>query len=62
MAGRISALPRTTRDTLLLVAAAAEPTLETLERASPGAEEALRPAIDGELLTYNADRSGSGIH
>ena len=52
MAGRISAQPQATRDALLLVAAAAEPTLETLERASPGAEEALRPAVDGELLTF----------
>ena len=51
MAGRISALPQATRDALLLAAAAAEPTLETLERASPGAEDALRPAVDGELLT-----------
>ena len=52
MAGRISALPQATRDALLLAAAAAEPTLETLERASPGAEDALRAAVDGELLTF----------
>jgi len=52
MAGRISALPQATREALLLAAASAEPTLETLERASPGAEGALRPAIDGELLTF----------
>jgi DNA-binding CsgD family transcriptional regulator len=55
MAGRISALAQATRDTLLLAAAAAEPTLETLERASPGAAEALQPAVDGEILTFERD-------
>ena len=44
MAERIAALPSQTRRPLLLAAAAAEPTLETLERANPGEATALRPA------------------
>jgi DNA-binding CsgD family transcriptional regulator len=51
MAGRISALPTATRETMLLAAAAPVPTLEDLERARPGAEAALGPAIsDGVVV------------
>ena len=45
MATRVSALPARTQRILLLAAAAAEPSLETLERAMPDADDALRPAI-----------------
>jgi DNA-binding CsgD family transcriptional regulator len=44
MAGRISALPVRSRDAMLLAAAAAVPTLDTIERARPGAAAALGPA------------------
>ena len=50
MAGRISSLPVSTRGALLLAAAAAVPTLETLERIRPGAEEALGPAIQDRVV------------
>ncbi len=45
MATRVSALPARTQRILLLAAAAAEPSLETLERAMPDADDALRPAV-----------------
>ena len=57
MAGRISALPGSTRGALLLAAAAAVPTLETLERARPGAEAALGPAIAGPASSRSTTES-----
>ena len=50
MAGRISALPRPAREAMLLAAAAAEPTVDTLDRARPGIEEALLPAFAQGLV------------
>ena len=51
--GRIAALPEATRKALLLVAVAAEPTLETLHRADPAAREALQPAIVAGIVTLD---------
>ena len=53
MTGRIAALPMPTRRALLLAAAAAEPTLETLERASPGVAGRLRPAAADGVVTLD---------
>ena len=50
IAGRVSELPVATRQAMLLAAAAAEPTVDTLEGASPGSVDALRPAIDDHLV------------
>jgi len=56
VAGRIAALPAATRDAMLLAAAAAEPTIETLERARPGVGPALRAAVEHGLVAID-DRS-----
>ncbi len=53
MAGRIAALPPATRDALLLAAAAAVPTLETLERAPQASREALEPAVEAGVVTLD---------
>ena len=50
IAGRVSRLPEPTRHAMLLAAAAAEPTVATLERASPGIEADLRPAVEDQLV------------
>ena len=50
IAGRVSRLPEPTRHAMLLAAAAAEPTVATLERASPGIEDDLRPAVEDQLV------------
>ena len=50
IAGRVSRLPEPTRRAMLLAAAAAEPTVATLERASPGIEADLRPAVEDQLV------------
>lgn len=50
MAGRVAALPTSTREAMLLAAAAAEPTTETLERARPGFAAALEPAVEAGLV------------
>jgi DNA-binding CsgD family transcriptional regulator len=50
MAGRVSVLSTAAREAMLLAAAAAEPTTETLERARPGFAEALQPAVDAGLV------------
>ena len=50
IASRVSRLPEPTRRAMLLVAAAAEPTIETLDRTGPRIEAALRPAIDDHLV------------
>ena len=55
MAGRVSALPGPTRRAMLLAAAAAEPTLGTLERADPGGAAALRPAIEDDIVVIDGD-------
>jgi DNA-binding CsgD family transcriptional regulator len=51
---RIAALPEATRAALLLAAAAAEPTLETLGRADPAARKALDAAIDQGIVSIEA--------
>jgi DNA-binding CsgD family transcriptional regulator len=50
IAGRIGALPIPSRRALLLAAAASIPTLEALERASPGIRTALGPAVDEAVV------------
>ena len=50
IAGRVSRLPEPTRHAMLLAAAAAEPTVATLERASPGIEADLQPAVEDQLV------------
>ena len=50
IAGRVSRLPEPTRHAMLLAAAAAEPTIATLERASPGIEADLQPAVEDQLV------------
>jgi DNA-binding NarL/FixJ family response regulator len=61
MAGRIADLPEPTRLALLLAAAAAEPTIETLERAQPGARGALEAAIERGIVTIE-DRAVRFAH
>jgi len=51
---RLRALPPATREALLLVALAAEPSLEALRRADPGAPDALTAAFDGGVATMDA--------
>ncbi len=53
MAGRIAALPAATRHAMLLAAAAAVPSVETLERAQPGLEAALTPAVEDGVVAVN---------
>jgi DNA-binding CsgD family transcriptional regulator len=55
IAGRVAALPDATRAAMLLAAAAAEPTPATLERAAPGAIEALGPAVADHLVEIGGD-------
>ncbi len=50
---RVSRLPEPTRNAMLLVAAAAEPTVETLERARPGIENDLQPGIEDHLVAID---------
>ena len=50
---RVSLLPRATRGALLLAAAAAEPTVDMLERASPGFRDDLRAAVDDRLVALD---------
>ena len=50
---RVSRLPETTRSAMLLVAAAAEPTIETLERARPGIKTDLQPGIDDHVVAID---------
>ena len=50
---RVSRLPEPTRSAMLLVAAAAEPTIETLERARPGIETDLQPGIEDHLVAID---------
>jgi len=52
---RIRALPASTRQAMLLASAAAEPDLGTLERAAPGAEAALRPAVAAGVVALDGD-------
>ena len=54
MARRIAGLPAPTRRALLLAAAAAEPMIETL-RAAGADEDALAPAVAGEIVTVRGD-------
>jgi DNA-binding CsgD family transcriptional regulator len=51
--GRIGAVPPATRTALLLAAVAAEPTIDTLQRADPGAPPALEPAIRSAIVTVD---------
>ncbi|HEV8402624.1 MAG TPA: AAA family ATPase [Candidatus Limnocylindrales bacterium] len=53
MAGRVAALPSPAREAMLLAAAAAEPSIETLGRAMPGFAEALQPAIEVGLVSVD---------
>ena len=55
MAGRLAVLPVATREALPLVAAAAEPTLEVLESARPGATAALAPALAAGVILLDRD-------
>ncbi len=55
MAGRISALPIATRRVLLFAAAAAVPTIATLERVGPGAAEALEPAVRDGIVALDVE-------
>ena len=55
MTGRLAVLPTATRETLQLVAAAAEPTLEVLEAARPGSAEALGPAFEAGVVVRDGD-------
>jgi DNA-binding CsgD family transcriptional regulator len=53
IARRLSLLPPGTRKAMLLAASAAEPTLSTLEAASPGFADDLRPAIEDDLVAVD---------
>ena len=55
IARRLSLLPAGTRRAMLLAASAAEPTLATLEAASPGFADDLRPAIENDLVAIDRD-------
>ena len=55
LSDRIRALPAPTRHAMLLAAAAAEPTIATLERAAPGAEAALQPAVTAAVVALDGD-------
>lgn len=50
LTGRIADLPEATMRALLLAAAAAEPTVETIDRAHPGSVAALGPAIERGIV------------
>lgn len=50
---RIGAMPAPTRAALLLAAVAAEPTIDTLRRADPGAPAALEAAIRGDIAAVD---------
>ena len=50
---RLAALPEATRSALLLVAVAAEPTIDGLRRADPDAPDALGPAFDAGVATMD---------
>ena len=54
IAGRVSRLPAEAQRSMLLAAAAADPTLGSLDAASPGIAAALRPAIDDGLIRFAA--------
>ena len=55
VAGRIAALPETTREVLASISALAHPTLG-LVRSLPGGEEALRPAFAAHVLELDGQR------
>ena len=55
LSDRIRALPAPTRHAMLLAAAAAEPAIATLERAAPGAEAALQPAVAAAVVALDGD-------
>jgi len=52
---RINALPASARRAIVLLAASADRSVERLERAMPGVQAALRPAVRGDLVAV--DRS-----
>lgn len=52
--GRIASLPTETRRALVLVAAAADPTLETLQRAEPGWSKSIVPAVAEGIVAVAA--------
>jgi DNA-binding CsgD family transcriptional regulator len=54
MNGRIAEMPEATARALLLAAAAAEPTVGTIERARPGSVAALDPAIERGIVQIEA--------
>lgn len=54
---RLDALPKQTRDALLIVAVASAPGLDLLEQAlGKGAQELLRPAFEAGMLVTDSDR------
>ena len=53
IARRLSLLPPPTRAAMLLAASAAEPSLTTLEQASPTFAEDLRPAVEDDLVAID---------
>ena len=55
IARRVALLPPSTRAAMLLAACAAEPTVETLEAASPGFVKDLGPAIEDHLVALDRD-------